>query len=237
MADKINHINLSDLAGKKFCNFIYSNGSGSAERVVFLDLLSKYKKVDSGGRVQNNIGYLVDNKLEFIRDYKFSIAFENVSSNGYTTEKIVDAKVAGTIPIYWGNKKVDAEFNPKSFINCHDYKNFEAVVDVIKYLDSNDEAYLKMANEPLFVSNEIPAALQQQSIASFLFNIIEQGPESSKRRCNLLHEKTVEDEIKTFYKIKNNPFAYLRYNLRKLYKKIKYKIEGENYNQPKRLHF
>jgi hypothetical protein len=237
LADKIKHIRLKELEGKKFCNFIYSNGSGSVERTVFFDILSTYKRVDSGGRLKNNLGYLVEDKLKFMQAYKFSIAFENVSSNGYTTEKILDAKVAGTIPIYWGNKKIDLDFNTKSFINCHDYETFEEVVNLIKYLDNNDEAYIKMANEPLFISNKIPENLSEEKIAAFFFDIIKQGPRLSKRRCNLLHEKSVENELKIFMEIKNNPFAYLKYNLKKLSKKIKYKVERENYNNPKRMHF
>ncbi len=56
--------------------------------------ISKYKKVDSGGLALNNIGYIVKNKLEFIKDYKFTIAFENSSYSGYTTEKITDAFIS-----------------------------------------------------------------------------------------------------------------------------------------------
>ena len=42
-------------------------------------------------------------KLEFLRPYKFNLAFENASVPGYTTEKIVDAMQARAMPIYWGN--------------------------------------------------------------------------------------------------------------------------------------
>ena len=49
----------------------------------------------------NNIGGAVSDKFAFQQKHKFSIAFENTSYCGYCTEKIVEAFVAGTIPIYW----------------------------------------------------------------------------------------------------------------------------------------
>ena len=35
---------------------------------------------------------------------------------GYVTEKIVNAFLAGSIPIYWGSRAVLEIFNPESFI-------------------------------------------------------------------------------------------------------------------------
>jgi len=62
----------------KFCNMLVSNSYGK-ERVQFFEKLSKYKKVDSGGRYLNNIGYRVEDRLKFVKDYKFTLAFENTS--------------------------------------------------------------------------------------------------------------------------------------------------------------
>ncbi|MDP2539286.1 glycosyltransferase family 10 [Helicobacter sp. faydin-H76] len=99
----------------KFCNYIYSHSNSSKLREEFFDLLSNsYKKVDSAGIYRNNIGFSLpiingdfsSSKYEFMKNYKFTIAFENSSTNGYTTEKIIQAFGARTIPIYWGNPKI-----------------------------------------------------------------------------------------------------------------------------------
>ena len=95
---------------QKFCNFVYSNKKGK-ERVEFFEKLQKYKKVDSGGKIKNNLGYIVKDKLSFLQQYKFTIAFENSSYPGYTTEKLLQAFVTNTIPIYWGNPLIHKEFN------------------------------------------------------------------------------------------------------------------------------
>lgn len=80
-----------------------------------------YKKVDSGGKYKNNIGKPVENKRDFQMTHKFVIAFENTSTRGYTTEKIIGAYAAGAVPIYWGDPDVAMTFNTKSFINCNEY--------------------------------------------------------------------------------------------------------------------
>ncbi len=138
------------LRKKKFCNFVVSNGKGAKERTNFFLLLNEYKKVDSGGRYLNNIGGVVQDKLEFQRDYKFSIAFENGSYDGYITEKIIEAFAAGTIPIYWGAKDIAKEFNPDSFINVNDYPSFEDAVAYIEKVDADDALFIKIMHEPVF---------------------------------------------------------------------------------------
>lgn len=143
-----------DLSQKtEFCSFVYSNYRAEIQRKMIFDKLSEYKKVNAGGAYLNNTVERVDNKLEFEMKHKFSIAFENSSRSGYTTEKIVSSLVAKTIPLYWGNPNIGKEFNTKRFINCHDYASFDQVLEKVKELDSNDDLYIKMINEPIAASD------------------------------------------------------------------------------------
>lgn len=134
------HINVKEGdAKRKFCNFIVSNG-GNADsyRTKLFEKLNEYKKVDSGGRYLNNLGYIVDDKLKFVSDYKFSITCENSMQRGHITEKIIEAWASGTIPIYWGDVDISDEFNEKAFINCMKYEKIEDVIEYVKEID-NDE--------------------------------------------------------------------------------------------------
>jgi len=63
----------------KFCNMVVSNSKRDRKCEEFFYKLSQYKKVDSGGRYLNNIGGPVPDKLDFIKDYKFTMSFENSS--------------------------------------------------------------------------------------------------------------------------------------------------------------
>lgn len=92
----------AEFANRKFCSFVVSNGKADELRSKVFDALNAYKRVDSAGKFKNNMGFLTDDKIAFLKDYKFNICFENCYTNGYITEKIIDAKKANSVPIYWG---------------------------------------------------------------------------------------------------------------------------------------
>jgi hypothetical protein len=140
----------------KFCNFVYSNG-WAKERLEFLELLSRYKRVDSGGRIKNNLGFRVTNKLDFISSYKFTIAFENASHPGYVTEKLIEPMLVDSLPIYWGSPQVSEEFNPRSFIDCHEHPDWHSVIEKIINLDQDDSLYLERLKEPWLHDNKTNA--------------------------------------------------------------------------------
>ena len=142
---------------RKFCNFVYSNakdGWATRLRQDFARKLMEYKQVDCPGRVLHNMdsevltprdGDWQGGKLRFLADYKFTIAFENCDMDGYTTEKMLDPLVAHSVPIYWGNPSVTADFNEEAFINANGYEErLEELVQRVMELDKDDAAYLKM---------------------------------------------------------------------------------------------
>jgi hypothetical protein len=145
------------LAAKtRFCSVLISgyNPRKNHNRVAFFEKLSKYKRVDSGGKKFNNIGGPVPGgsrgKIDFLRPYKFNLAFENRSLAGYTTEKIFEPMVARCLPVYWGDPLITEEFNPQSFINVHDFANEDAVIEKIIELDKDDSKYLDYVRQPYF---------------------------------------------------------------------------------------
>ena len=74
---------------KKFCAAVISNSKRSDRfRLKFINLLNNYKRIDMGGKYNNNIGGRVLNKTKFLNSYKFSIAMENSNGDGYISEKI-----------------------------------------------------------------------------------------------------------------------------------------------------
>lgn len=172
-----------------FCSFVYSNRKASKNRQILFDKLSEYKKVNSGGSYLNNIGGPISNKLEFQLKHKFAIAFENTSTPGYTTEKIVHAFSADTIPIYWGDPLIGKEFNEEAFINCHRFgltENaedlaFEKIIAYIKEIDQNDRLYYKMLSA-CALADENDIEDQNNKFEYFLVNIFSQNKEDAYRR-------------------------------------------------------
>jgi len=111
----------------RFCAFLYSQPCPYRE--AFFRALSRYKPIDAPGRSMNNMpgidpvpGRIDWNaKIDFLRAYKFVIAFENASASGYNTEKLSHAIEADCVPIYWGDPAIGRSFNVKRFINAHDF--------------------------------------------------------------------------------------------------------------------
>jgi alpha(1,3/1,4) fucosyltransferase len=111
----------------KFCNFLYSHQVPYRER--FFKELSKYKRVDAPGRSMNNMpgidsqyqGDKWEIKKQFLSPYKFTIAFENDIFPGYQTEKLYDAMLCNSLPVYCGDPFIGDIFNTRSFLNAYDY--------------------------------------------------------------------------------------------------------------------
>jgi len=157
----------------KFCNMVVSNARRDKKCEEFFYKLSKYKKVDSGGRHLNNIGKPAPDKLDFIKDYKFTMSFENTSHPGYTTEKIIEPMFVRSIPVYWGNPEIAEEFNPESFINLHDFATVDEAVQRVIEIDRNDELYNRMLSAPCFHDDRVPSYLMPDAILNRFSEIID----------------------------------------------------------------
>lgn len=171
---------------KKFCSFVVSS-PGPRERIRFFEKLSRYKRVDSGGRVLNNIGGPIPGgfrgKLEFLKPYKFNLAYENAAVEGYTTEKLFEAMQARCVPIYWGNPRVNEEFNPRSFLNRADFASDEALIERIRQIDEDDNLLAEYLSQPCFHDNKPNQYFNHGRILDFFERVVE-SPEKpmSQRR-------------------------------------------------------
>ena len=168
---------------KKFCAALISNNSTFANfRLKFINILNKYKKVDMGGKHNNNAG-LIKNKILFLSKYKFSIAMENSEGDGYISEKIIDSFESGTIPIYYGNYMLDEYINPNSYILIRGEKDINEKIKLIKKIDNNNNLYKKILKEKVFTDEKFKEKIDNQRI-EFLIHIFEQDKNKSKRIDN-----------------------------------------------------
>mgnify|MGYP003346575775 CR=1 FL=1 len=134
------------------------NNPACEKRNAFYQRCSAYKECGSAGLYLNNIGgplggSVVD-KVNYIAGFKFNITFENSSYPGYATEKLLEALCSKTIPLYWGSPTAAIEFNPKAFLNRHDYANDQAFIEKIVRLHNDKDAYNEMYLQPMFRDDE-----------------------------------------------------------------------------------
>lgn len=182
------------LLDRKFCSIVVSNNRhATSHRERFFKLLSEYKQVDSGGRMWNNVGGPVADKLQFVSQYKFNIAFENSSVLGYTTEKIMEPMTVNTLPIYWGNPLVWKDFYPASFINVGDFASMEDAVQYIIDLDRDDTRYLQMLRAPKVFEPTIRN--WQEHLLDFLSNIVEKPLDEAKYLTPYGIQKLYREEL------------------------------------------
>lgn len=100
-------------------------------------LKSNSIEIDTYGTGYKPINY----KLDALKDYTFSLVIENSKEDFYFTEKLIDAFVTGTVPIYWGCPSIGKFFNLDGMILI------EKLSDISKQTKSlSFERYSSMQN-------------------------------------------------------------------------------------------
>jgi hypothetical protein len=114
----------------KFCSIVISNKTfleGHQYRHKLVEAILKtdlpidiygygveiYKNKFNDKRLKNCLENTLQNPfgIEPFKDYKFHICIENMISNNYFSEKIVNPLLSNIIPIYYGCKNIDNYFN------------------------------------------------------------------------------------------------------------------------------
>ena len=156
-----------------FCSFIATQNKGY--RTWFVPkLINTYKHVHCAGGLHNNTGGAIQGrgdqayKIEFLKHFKFNVAFENCSSEGYATEKIIHSMFANSVPIYWGDPSIHLDFNKNSFLTLKDLESHEELIEKIKEIDQDDKKYKDMLAQPWFTNNEIPDFVQPENVLGWL---------------------------------------------------------------------
>jgi len=168
----------------KFCAGVISNiGWTDGFRRLFYKELNKYKEIGMGGLYHNNVGGPVRNKIKFLTNYKFSLAMENTKADGYITEKIIDAFLAGNIPIYYGNYMIEEYINPKAFILIKGEEDMMEKIEYIKKIDNDDKLYKSILREKVLINDNIQNDSAKGRI-EFLNHIFEQNKTFAKRVDN-----------------------------------------------------
>ncbi len=182
----------------RFANFIAGHESEYSYRGDFFKKLCAYKRVDSLGTYLNNMpdGRAITRpeKLAEQRRCKFTLCFESTSYRDFCTEKLVDAFLADTIPIYYGDPNIGKTFNTKAFINCADYASYEDILARIKELDEDDDAYMAVMREPIYTAPDL-VSRHYDDLRAFLFHIFDQPIEQAYRRSRVYLPKQYDDML------------------------------------------
>lgn len=125
-------------------------------RKMIADGVSDILKITYAGKWRNNTTDLWkkydDNKIEYLKNFKFNICPENSNTHNYVTEKIFQSFVAGTIPIYYGaeNNPEPEIINKASLIYWNKDDNRDNL-NLIMNLKLDREKYLSFIEQPKFL--------------------------------------------------------------------------------------
>lgn len=158
------------IADRRFCNFIFGNPRCHT-RNAFFEILHAKLPVDSLGKVYKNasdaslssgeVAGWRESKLGVLGKYKFTIAFENREFVGYTTEKLVDAWLADTVPIYWGNPAFVVDFPDDACLSLYQAGSMARLVEQVLEAHHDAERYEQLRSRNPFRTGEGQAALER----------------------------------------------------------------------------
>ena len=121
-------------------------GNPHPTRSILLQALNQIAKVDTYGAA---FGRPIDSKLDLLRRYRFAVVPENDLYPGYVTEKIVEAWLAGCVPIWWGS-------DPAGFLNGDALVNastlsLKNLVNHVRDLESDPDRMRSMTSQPILL--------------------------------------------------------------------------------------
>ncbi|MCI5096088.1 MAG: glycosyltransferase family 10 [Rhodobacteraceae bacterium] len=113
------------------CSLIASakrDSSGHKLRHAMVDWVrAAGKPVEVMGR-----GYTAfDRKSDGLAPYRYSIVIENVQERNYFSEKLVDAILCNTVPIYWGCPNLGEFMDTDGIIQCQSEAEMRAAVEAM----------------------------------------------------------------------------------------------------------
>ena len=120
---------------------------------MIMNELSEIDMVDSAGRWMHNDDSLKtqfgDDKLAWLKNYRFNLTPENSNAPGYVTEKLLDAVSSGCVPIYWGgNNNPDPDiYNSDAIVFFDMNKDNSSVVKFVSELNSDEKRYMEFASQ------------------------------------------------------------------------------------------
>ncbi|CAH9103589.1 unnamed protein product [Cuscuta epithymum] len=175
-----------------------SNCGARNFRLQALEALERESiSIDSYGSCHRNKNGDVK-KVDTLRHYKFSLAFENSNEEDYVTEKFFQSLVAGSVPVVVGAPNIQ-DFAPcsGSLLHIKKLEDVESVAKTMKHLAENPSAY----NQTLRWKFEGPSdsfkALVDMSavhsscrlcihLATSIYEREEKGTNFTKRPCKCL---------------------------------------------------
>ncbi|MEI0486100.1 glycosyltransferase family 10 domain-containing protein [Brachyspira intermedia] len=132
----IDNINNAKSKKNKFASLVASHDATNIRTQMYNQII-KIDSISCPGKLFHNDNTLKqdfnNDKIEYLRDFKFNICPENTISDGYVTEKLFDSFKAGCIPIYNGDENIELDLVNKDALLF--FKKDEDNTELIKEIE------------------------------------------------------------------------------------------------------
>lgn len=133
-------------SAKNFC-------PGHNVRLDWANKLAPYVDLFGSGRPNELV-----QKEDGLVDYMFSVAIENDASDAYFTEKLTDCFAVGTVPVYFGSKRVIEEyFDERGIIWLSSIEDVKSLTEKdyysrMPYIETNFQAAINLPTSEDFIT-------------------------------------------------------------------------------------
>lgn len=139
----------------KFASLIAShNKSKGVGRVKMRNRFNQISHVECAGKLLRNTNDLQEkfnnDKLAYLKQFKFNLCPENSARHGYVTEKLINSIQAGCIPIYWGDDNPEPEILNHDAIIFYNPNDSKIALDKVAELWHNQKLYEEFCHIPPF---------------------------------------------------------------------------------------
>ena len=93
-------------------------------------------------------------KFEVLQNYEFCLCFENMSMDGYITEKLFDCLYAGTIPLYMGPEDISKYIPANVFVDCRKYSSWKEMWADVSTMSFEQIEIMKLAGRNFLKSDD-----------------------------------------------------------------------------------
>lgn len=125
----------TDMTKLAMCSLIASSKKKQSGHKLRHDLVQWCRETEQGVDVIGRGYKPFAEKSEGLAPYRYSIVIENTRADEYFTEKLVDALLCNTVPIYWGCPNIADFFDPKAMIVCENMADIQRAIENMSEAD------------------------------------------------------------------------------------------------------
>ncbi|WP_033419505.1 glycosyltransferase family 10 domain-containing protein [Pseudorhodobacter ferrugineus] len=124
-----------DLTKRAMCSLIASGKKKQIGHKLRHELVTWARKTDQNIAIMGRGYQPFLNKSDGLAPFRYSVVIENTREKGYFTEKLIDAFLCNTVPIYWGSPNISDFFDTDAMMVCENLTDIQCAIEKMSLAD------------------------------------------------------------------------------------------------------